>query len=94
MLHRSFAFNFRRRHHQIARPGIAFRYTASGPEGLLPNKKMYIVSSSGGGPPSAVACNGTDPVRAVLRRYNARTSTPPRAAARAVRGVLCTPLPP
>ena len=36
---------------QIARPGIAFRYTAAGPEGLLPNKKVYVVSSSGGNLP-------------------------------------------
>lgn len=31
-----------------ARAGRTFRYTESGPEGLLTNKKAYIVTSSGG----------------------------------------------
>ncbi|WP_281631558.1 FMN-dependent NADH-azoreductase [Flavobacterium luteolum] len=35
---------------QIARPGITFRYIGKGmlPQGLLKNKKAYIVTSSGG----------------------------------------------
>lgn len=35
---------------QIGRPGITFRYVGSGmlPQGLLKNKKAYIVTSSGG----------------------------------------------
>ncbi|WP_028295742.1 FMN-dependent NADH-azoreductase [Olivibacter sitiensis] len=35
---------------QIARAGLTFRYTGSGflPQGLLKNKKAYIVTSSGG----------------------------------------------
>ena len=32
----------------IARSGRTFRYTANGPEGLLKNKKVYIVASRGG----------------------------------------------
>ncbi len=32
----------------IARPGLTFRYSDKGPEGLVKNKKAYIVTSSGG----------------------------------------------
>lgn len=32
----------------IARAGITFRYTADGPEGLVKNKKAYIVAARGG----------------------------------------------
>jgi FMN-dependent NADH-azoreductase len=32
----------------IARAGVTFRYTESGPEGLLKNKKVYVVTSRGG----------------------------------------------
>ncbi len=32
----------------IARAGATFRYTATGPEGLLKGKKVYIVRASGG----------------------------------------------
>ncbi|MBT9392353.1 FMN-dependent NADH-azoreductase [Hymenobacter sp. NST-14] len=32
----------------IARAGITFRYTESGPEGLLKGKKVYVAMSSGG----------------------------------------------
>jgi FMN-dependent NADH-azoreductase len=42
----------------IARAGRTFRYTEKGPEGLLKNKKVYIVASRGGvyssGPASAL----------------------------------------
>jgi len=34
----------------IARVGVTFRYTKSGPIGLLQNKKVYIVMASGGVP--------------------------------------------
>lgn len=34
----------------IARAGISFHYTAQGPEGLLKNKKAYIIVSTGGTP--------------------------------------------
>ena len=32
----------------IARAGVTFRYTATGPEGLLANKKVYVAVSRGG----------------------------------------------
>jgi len=32
----------------ITRPGRTFRYTANGPEGLLKNKKVYVVTARGG----------------------------------------------
>ncbi|TFW22416.1 FMN-dependent NADH-azoreductase [Massilia arenosa] len=32
----------------IARAGVTFRYTATGPEGLLKNKKVYVALSRGG----------------------------------------------
>ena len=32
----------------IARAGVTFRYTATGPEGLLKNKKVYVTLSRGG----------------------------------------------
>jgi FMN-dependent NADH-azoreductase len=32
----------------VARAGLTFKYTENGPEGLLKNKKAYIVVSSGG----------------------------------------------
>jgi FMN-dependent NADH-azoreductase len=32
----------------IARAGITFRYTATGPEGLVKGKKVYVVSARGG----------------------------------------------
>lgn len=32
----------------VARAGVTFRYTASGPEGLLKNKKVYVVLARGG----------------------------------------------
>ena len=34
----------------IARAGVTFRYTASGPEGLLKNKKAYLIVATGGVP--------------------------------------------
>ena len=33
---------------RIARAGVTFRYTASGPEGLLTGKKAYIFATRGG----------------------------------------------
>jgi FMN-dependent NADH-azoreductase len=32
----------------VARAGVTFRYTASGPEGLLKNKKAYVFATRGG----------------------------------------------
>lgn len=32
----------------ISKAGVTFRYTANGPEGLLPNKKVYAVLTRGG----------------------------------------------
>lgn len=32
----------------IARAGVTFRYTAKGPEGLLPGKKVYVALARGG----------------------------------------------
>ncbi|HLO93354.1 MAG TPA: NAD(P)H-dependent oxidoreductase [Burkholderiaceae bacterium] len=32
----------------IAKAGVTFRYTANGPEGLLPGKKVYVVLTRGG----------------------------------------------
>ncbi|ACR27631.1 FMN-dependent NADH-azoreductase [Burkholderia glumae] len=32
----------------IARAGVTFRYTATGPEGLITGKKVYVVSARGG----------------------------------------------
>jgi FMN-dependent NADH-azoreductase len=32
----------------VARAGVTFRYTASGPEGLLKNKQVYVVFARGG----------------------------------------------
>jgi FMN-dependent NADH-azoreductase len=32
----------------IARAGVTFRYTESGPEGLLKNKKVYVATARGG----------------------------------------------
>ena len=32
----------------IARSGVTFRYTASGPEGLLKDKKVYVATARGG----------------------------------------------
>jgi len=32
----------------VARAGVTFRYTATGPEGLVTGKKVYIVSARGG----------------------------------------------
>ncbi len=37
----------------IGRAGVTFRYTENGPEGLLENKKAYIVFASGGTPAGA-----------------------------------------
>lgn len=34
----------------VARPGVTFRYTENGPEGLLEGKKAYLVVASGGVP--------------------------------------------
>ncbi len=34
----------------IARPGVTFRYTASGPQGLLSGKKVIVAVASGGTP--------------------------------------------
>ena len=34
----------------IARAGVTFRYTATGPEGLLKDKKVYVIVASGGVP--------------------------------------------
>jgi FMN-dependent NADH-azoreductase len=34
----------------VARAGTTFRYTESGPEGLVPNKPVYVVVASGGVP--------------------------------------------
>jgi FMN-dependent NADH-azoreductase len=36
----------------IARAGVTFRYTESGPEGLLKNKKVFVATSRGGIYPS------------------------------------------
>jgi FMN-dependent NADH-azoreductase len=32
----------------LCRPGVTFRYTAAGPEGLLTGKKVYVALASGG----------------------------------------------
>ncbi len=32
----------------IARAGVSFRYTADGPEGLLPDRKVYVLAARGG----------------------------------------------
>jgi FMN-dependent NADH-azoreductase len=32
----------------VARAGVTFRYTASGPEGLLKNKKVFVATARGG----------------------------------------------
>jgi len=32
----------------VARAGVTFRYTANGPEGLLQNKKVYVMAARGG----------------------------------------------
>lgn len=32
----------------VARAGVTFRYTAAGPEGLLKNKKAYVMAARGG----------------------------------------------
>lgn len=32
----------------IARAGVTFRYTENGPEGLLKNKQVYVIQTSGG----------------------------------------------
>jgi FMN-dependent NADH-azoreductase len=32
----------------VVRPGVTFRYSASGPEGLLKGKKVYLVQARGG----------------------------------------------
>jgi FMN-dependent NADH-azoreductase len=32
----------------VARPGVTFRYSAAGPEGLLKGKKVYLVQARGG----------------------------------------------
>jgi FMN-dependent NADH-azoreductase len=32
----------------IARAGVTFRYTETGPEGLLKNKKVYVAAARGG----------------------------------------------
>lgn len=32
----------------LARAGISFRYTANGPEGLLPDRKLYVFAARGG----------------------------------------------
>ena len=32
----------------VARAGVTFRYTANGPEGLLHNKKVYVLAARGG----------------------------------------------
>lgn len=32
----------------VARAGVTFRYTATGPEGLLPNKPVYVFAARGG----------------------------------------------
>ena len=32
----------------VARAGVTFRYTANGPEGLLKNKKAYVMAARGG----------------------------------------------
>jgi FMN-dependent NADH-azoreductase len=46
----------------IVRPGITFRYTEAGPEGLVKGKKVYIALASGGvyteGPTQAYDFNG------------------------------------
>ena len=34
----------------VARAGTTFRYTETGPEGLVPNKPVYVVVASGGVP--------------------------------------------
>jgi FMN-dependent NADH-azoreductase len=46
----------------IARAGVTFRYTATGPEGLVKGKKVYVALASGGvyseGPAQAFDFNG------------------------------------
>jgi FMN-dependent NADH-azoreductase len=32
----------------VARAGVTFRYTESGPQGLLGNKKVYVLAARGG----------------------------------------------
>ncbi|RYE34601.1 MAG: FMN-dependent NADH-azoreductase, partial [Sphingobacteriaceae bacterium] len=42
----------------IARAGITFRYTANGPEGLIPQKKVYLAIATGGVYSSGDAVSG------------------------------------
>ena len=49
----------------IARAGVTFKYTASGSEGLLENKKVYLVMSTGGMHEEAV----TDFIRPFMRVF-------------------------
>ena len=50
----------------IARARLTFRYTASGPEGLLKGKKAYVVIASGGVPVDSPADFATPYLRQVL----------------------------
>lgn len=49
----------------LARAGVTFRYTATGSEGLLEDKKVYVVLSSGGQHQEGV----TDFLRPLLRTF-------------------------
>lgn len=63
----------------VARPGVTFRYTAAGPEGLLKGKKVYLVQARGGkyteGP--AQASNFQEPyLRRILEFIGVTDVTP------------------
>ena len=51
----------------IARAGITFRYTESGPQGLLTGKKVYVFAARGGQYPGGVMDTQTGYVRDFLR---------------------------
>ena len=51
----------------VARAGVTFRYTASGPEGLLTGKKAYVFAARGGVYDGSPADTQTGYVRTFLR---------------------------
>lgn len=51
----------------IARAGVTFRYTATGPQGLVTGKKVYVFAARGGQYPGAFTDTQTGYVRDFLR---------------------------
>ncbi|MEL6234884.1 MAG: NAD(P)H-dependent oxidoreductase [Pseudomonadota bacterium] len=51
---------------QVARAGVTFRYTETGPEGLLKGKRVFIVTASGGVPVGSPADFATTHLRFFL----------------------------